>query len=218
MAEQRQPGEQGQPGEPTASGRRRLFGITAVSSLAAGTLVAVAGTRDAVSVEADSDAVALVTAGTTAGDALTMPLVTSLALVVLAAWGVLLVTRGLVRRMAAVLALAASLGALVAALVAQGSLRGTVDDALAQVGASGGASLTGWYVAAVVGAVDLSVSAAIAVWQVPDWPEMGQRYDAPAAPDAGTPFTHADADSPLDLWKAMDEGHDPTDRSPGSAP
>ena len=188
---------------------RRLFGVATLSALAAGTLCAVAGTRAAVSVDAGGDAAAMVTAGTTQGDALAMPLVTSLALVALASWGVLLVTRGRVRRGAAVLALLAGLGTLAAAVVAYGDLQDTVDDALAQVGATGGASVTGWYVAALVGAVDLVLTSALAVWQVPTWPEMGRRYDAPAGAEAVQP---EEEDGPLDLWKAMDEGRDPTDR------
>lgn len=197
------------------SSGRRFFGPAVLAGLASGTLAAVAGTRAAVSVDADSDAVALVTAGTTAGDALTMPLVTSLALVVLAAWGVVLVTRARVRRLAAGLALLASLGTLVAAAVAQGQLRGTVEDSLAQVGAAGGAGVTGWYVAALVGAVVMTASAGLAVRHVRDWPEMGQRYDAPASSSADATRT---TDGSLDLWKAIDQGLDPTDGPSGRAP
>lgn len=193
---------------------RRLFGPTVLAGLASGTLSAVAGTRAAVSIDADPDAVALVTAGTTAGDALTMPLVTSLALVVLAAWGVVLVTRSRVRRLAAGLALLASLGALAAAAVAQGQLRGTVEDSLAQVGATGGAGVTGWYLGALVGTLVMSATAGLAVRHVKDWPEMGQRYDAPAGTSAATRTT----DGSLDLWKAIDQGLDPTDGPSGRAP
>lgn len=198
--------------EQQGSRGRRTFGVVVVSGLAAGTLVAVAGTRAAVSVEADGRSAAMVTAGTTQGDALTMPLVTSLALVALASWGVLLVTRGRVRRLAAVLALLASGGALVAAVVAHGSLHETVEEALAQVGASGSAEVTGWYLAALLGALDLTLTAAMAVWLVPTWPEMGSRYDAPTAVDGSASVPPDDDDSPLDLWRAMDEGRDPTDR------
>lgn len=194
-------------------GPRRLFGVATLSALAAGTLCAVAGTRAAVSVDAEGGAAAMVTAGTAQGDALAMPLVTSLALVALASWGVLLVTRGWVRRATAVLALLAALGTLVAAVLAYSDVTGTVEDALAQVGASGGASVTGWYVAGLVGAVDLVLTSALAVWQVPAWPEMGRRYDAPATETAAG--TSAVGDEPLDLWKAMDEGRDPTE---GHAP
>lgn len=201
-------------GEPPRG--RRLFGPAVLAGLASGTLCAVAGTRAAVSVDADTDAVALVTAGTTAGDALTMPLVTSLALVVLASWGVLLVTRARVRRLAAGLALLASLGTLAAAALAQGQLRGTVEDSLDQVGAAGGAGVTGWYVAALLGAVVMSASAGLAVRHVPDWPEMGQRYDAPVGTAAAR--SASGTDSSLDLWKAIDEGRDPTDGPSGQAP
>ncbi len=187
----------------------RGFGLATLVALAAGTLCAVAGTRAAVEVDADGQAAAMVTAGTGQGDALTMPLVTSLALVALASWGVLLVSRRVVRRSAAVLALLASLGLVAAALVALGDLRGTVEDALTQVGATGGASVTGWYLAAVAGGVVLVAAAGLAVVRVPDWPEMGRRYDSPTGEDGPAP---ADPESSLDLWKAMDEGHDPTDR------
>jgi hypothetical protein len=40
---------------------------------------------------------------------------------------------------------------------------------------------------------------------VPQWPEMGRRYDAPT--DA--PATQ-EIESDRDLWKALDEGRDPT--------
>ena len=188
----------------------RGFGLTTLVALAAGTLCAVAGTRAAVEVDADGQAAAMVTAGTGQGDALTMPLVTSLALVALAAWGVLLVTRRVVRRCAAVLGLLASLGLVAAALVALGDLRATVEDALTQVGATGGASVTGWFLAAVVGGVLLVASAGLAVVQVPGWPEMGSRYDSPTGEERPAP---TEPESALDLWKAMDEGHDPTDRT-----
>lgn len=202
-----------QPQPQPASQRTaaRGFGLTTLVALAAGTVCAVAGTRAAVEVDADGQAAAMVTAGTGQGDALTMPLVTSLALVALASWGVLLVTRRVVRRSAAVLALLASLGLVGAALLALGDLRATVEDALAQVGATGGARVTGWYLAAVAGGVVLAIAAGLAVWRVPGWPEMGSRYDSPTGEERPAP---TEPESSLDLWKAMDEGHDPTDRTP----
>jgi Tryptophan-associated transmembrane protein (Trp_oprn_chp) len=44
---------------------------------------------------------------------------------------------------------------------------------------------------------------------VRSWPEMGSRYDAPGR--------RAEAEDParmeeIDLWRAIDEGRDPTDR------
>ena len=67
--------------------------------------------------------------------------------------------------------------------------------------------LTGWYWLAVVSAFLVLASTVLALRLVRTWPEMGSRYDAPAGPTA-TP-----ADQPtenIDIWKALDEGRDPT--------
>jgi uncharacterized membrane protein (TIGR02234 family) len=40
------------------------------------------------------------------------------------------------------------------------------------------------------------------------WPEMGGRYDAPVGPEP--PAKAPEEQENLDLWKAMDEGRDPT--------
>ena len=47
-------------------------------------------------------------------------------------------------------------------------------------------------------------SSALAVRLVPSWPEMGTRYDAPGS--ALQPLDETD----LDLWRALDQGRDPT--------
>ena len=53
--------------------------------------------------------------------------------------------------------------------------------------------------------------AAIAVRRVGGWPEMGTRYDAPGDQAATRPSADEDDEpSSLDLWKAIDEGRDPT--------
>ena len=64
-------------------------------------------------------------------------------------------------------------------------------------------SLTGWYYACAVGAVLTLAAFLVAVVAAPRWPAMGSRYDAPAARSA-QPRTEQD------LWRALDEGHDPT--------
>ena len=48
------------------------------------------------------------------------------------------------------------------------------------------------------------LGSALLVWTAGWWPRRRSRYDAAAVPVA------ADA-APLDVWKAMDAGHDPTD-------
>lgn len=188
--------------------RRHSFGPVVLLGLAAGTLAAVAGARpwaEGSSGRVDtSDEAAVAQLGT----AQEMPLAIALALVVLACWGALLVTRGRFRRAVAALAALAAAGLVVTCVVGFGSVQDGLAGALRQASGTDTASvsLTGWYVAACVGAL-LSLGATVAaVLLVPGWPEMGQRYDAPSGR-----ATSAGPAGNLDLWKALDEGHDPTD-------
>ncbi len=90
------------------------------------------------------------------------------------------------------------------------TLPDTVIDAVAEQRGSGDAvavDTTAWFWAAAVGTLGSLVATVLAVRWVPHWPEMGSRYDAPGAADR-TP--EAEEASSLDLWKAMDEGRDPT--------
>jgi uncharacterized membrane protein (TIGR02234 family) len=191
---------------------RRTFGPVVLLGLASGTLAAVAGARPWVvdaGASSASDPLGLV------ADAGEMPLASALSLVVLAAWGVLLVTRGRVRRVVAVVGLLAALG--LAATVVTGwlTLPDQVLDAMTaqQPGVDGlGTETAGWFWGAATGALGSVVATALAVRWSPRWPEMGSRYDAPGD---GAPTTESRSDdgadtSHLDLWKAMDEGRDPT--------
>jgi uncharacterized membrane protein (TIGR02234 family) len=196
-----------------AEGRRRTFGPVVLLGLAAGALTAVAGDRPAA--DASGKGASAASGGFVTYDA-HLPVVTALGLVVLACWGVVLVTRGKVRRTVAALGTLASVGALVAVVLAFSQVPDQLRDELQQVGVTDAAiGHTGWYWAAGVGAV-LSVAAtALAAAWVPDWPEMGSRYDAPgAAASAVEPATDPSEQSSLDLWKAMDEGRDPTAGNP----
>lgn len=145
----------------------------------------------------------------------TYPLASAVSLVLLAAWGVLLVTRGRVRRGFAVLAALAAV-ALLATVVSGGlTLPGTAGDDLAtSLGRPRtGSGLTGWFWTSAVAAVVAVVPALAAVRLAPAWPEMGSRYDAPADAAAGAAAT-ARAPGPAteqELWRALDEGRDPTD-------
>ena len=134
------------------------------------------------------------------------PLVIALTLVALAAWGVVLVLRGRVRRWVALLGALACGGALVAVVDA---FDGAQDAALEALAAKGGvgdvsvASLSAWYFVTAVALLVTLAAFAVAVLRAPGWPAMGSRYDAPAARAAGP------AAEP-DMWRAMDDGHDPT--------
>jgi hypothetical protein len=65
--------------------------------------------------------------------------------------------------------------------------------------------LTGWLWLALVGSVAALAAFGAAVRWSPSWPGMARRYDAPGGRSAaGEPSTN------LEIWKAIDEGHDPT--------
>jgi multisubunit Na+/H+ antiporter MnhC subunit len=191
--------------------RRSGFGPTVLAGLAAATLAAVAGTRPWV-VEGGAAPAGEPVPGIDLADPVAsageVPVALALGLVVLAAWGVLLVTRARVRRAVAGLALLASAGLLVAVVVAAVTLPDQVAEAMREQGHDGDPVFSAWFWAAAVAAVVCVAAGALAVRQVPRWPEMGSRYDAPTAAEAG-PVEPAERTN-LDLWKSMDEGHDPT--------
>jgi uncharacterized membrane protein (TIGR02234 family) len=176
--------------------RRTFVPVVLVAGLAAGAL-AMAGTQPWHSAtgegvyECEAPCV-----GVSSGDAGAS---WAFGLVMLAALGVVLVSRGRFRRLVASVGLLAAAGGVVIAVgevVAGG-------DQLRDVAERAGATAvevqpTGWLVVGVVatGVSVLAWLAAVAYGR--HWPEMGGRYDTPS-------------DSPPeDLWKAMDQGHDPT--------
>jgi uncharacterized membrane protein (TIGR02234 family) len=127
-----------------------------------------------------------------------------LALVALAAWGAVLVLRRRGRRVVAVLGLLAALGAAVAVVTSAGDA-----DEVAS-GMLGGASdvtvsTSAWPAVTVAAALLAAAAFAVALVRAPGWPEMSTRYDSPS--DGGR---EADSMSDAELWRALDEGHDPT--------
>ena len=135
-----------------------------------------------------------------------VPLAGALGLVALACWGVVLVTRARVRRVVAALGALVAAGLVVTAVLGRASALDSARAATVVLGsarprptspAGGGrpSSAPCWPSPRLVVAVRFCGS----------WPEMGSRYDAPATrPQA------EDLDE-LDLWRAIDQGHDPTD-------
>jgi uncharacterized membrane protein (TIGR02234 family) len=137
------------------------------------------------------------------------PLAAALGLVSLAAWGVVLVLRGRSRRVVAVVGLLAALGSLAATVPGFTAAQDAAVEAALARGATGdtlAVHLTAWYYACGGGALLAAAALAVAVVRSPRWPAMGSRYDAPsgrARPAAGTGTQE-------DMWRALDEGRDPT--------
>ncbi len=198
---------------PVRDPRRRTFGPVVLLGLAAGTLAAVAGNR--AWARGHGQAADRLAGMPLADEAGKVPAAGALALVVLACWGVVLVTRGRVRRAVAALGALASVGILVTVVTGWSSAVDSLRSDLAQVGTVGSVDHTAWAWLTGVAALASLAATVLAVRWAPGWPEMGSRYDAPtagggAAPaEPGEPADPADRSS-LDLWKAMDEGRDPT--------
>jgi len=129
------------------------------------------------------------------------PGVTALALVALAAWGVILVTRGIVRRVVAVLGVLAAGAPVPAVWSTRHHLLATHD----------GSSGTAWPWVALIALVISVASFLVAIRKAPTWPEMGTKYDAPTGVTGGAiASAPLEEQSSIDLWKSLDEGHDPT--------
>jgi uncharacterized membrane protein (TIGR02234 family) len=191
---------------------RRTFGPVVLLGLAGAGLAAVAASKAWVA----GSSSAAVTSGAMsfgAGDHGESPLALALALVLLATWGVVLVTRGRFRLVVAVLGAAAALGFAVTTAAAPWQLRDSLERAILE--ATGAPerdiSVTAWWWAAVVASVLACVASAACVRWVRHWPEMGAKYDNPAG--SGVAEDAGDAPVPtenIDIWKALDEGRDPT--------
>ncbi|WP_370287493.1 Trp biosynthesis-associated membrane protein [Nocardioides sp.] len=229
MAEAPTTGPGSGPGEPSSGPAvaehrgRGLFGPTVLLGLAASGGAAVGGHRPMLAVPAETVTAAGGLATALADRSAEFPLAGALALVSLACWGALLVTRGVVRRLVAGLAALACSGILlvlvVGGLVQDDSAAADLATQLALNPAAISVERTGWYWVTLVSAVPALLAAVVAVRLLPSWPEMGTRYDsptgAPASPGARTPVGEDDGErSNLDLWKSLDEGRDPTAEEP----
>ncbi len=184
--------------------RDRSFGPVVLGGLAAAALTAVGSARDWAVATGDNAGVPVTGA---ADGARSAPVALALALVALAAWGVLLVVRGRVRQVVAAVGALAAGGVVIAVVGAFGGVQGDAIEAAQAAGATSDAfssGLGGWYWTTTVAAVLSTVALVVAVLKAPGWPAMGARYDSPAV------AREASATSGEDLWKALDEGRDPT--------
>lgn len=184
--------------EQRDSGR---FGAVVLAGLATSGMTAVAAAQPWYRAAGEYRVIGLSDAGSEAD----MPLALACALVALAAWGVVLVTGATARRTVLVVGMLAGLGVLACVVRAPVLLPDQIADRLGAADAE--IQQTGWYVVTCV-AVVLVLAAMVVGWRLaPRWPTMSSRYDAPAV---GSPRAASGEADELALWKALDEGRDPT--------
>lgn len=203
------------PQKGPQNGRSRTFGPVIVLGLASGVVVAVAGNQ-AATAAAGERAQSFAAAGFVIYDA-RMPAATAAALVVLACWGVVLVSRGWFRRATAALGALAAAGAVAAVAAGGASSAHDLRRSFSEAGYVGVVvHHTAWFWTAALGSVLTLVASVLAVRLIPQWPEMGTRYDAPTGAGTRTdigqpsPVEQLEDQTSIDLWKAFDEGRDPT--------
>ena len=188
-----------------STAQRRTFGPVVLIGVLAAALAAVASSKK----WAELGSVDAKIVATWIGSSGELPAASALSLAALASWGALLVSRGRWRRWIAVLGLVIALGSLATAIVgytrAPHDLRQAAENSLGNA-LSSSPSLTGWYWAAVVADLIVVLALLVAVRDAPAWPTMSSRYDAPSGAKEST-----ETKSSLDVWKALDQGTDPTD-------
>ncbi len=139
------------------------------------------------------------------------PLAAALALVVVTGSIAVLATGGRVRRAVGVLVVLAAGGAIISLLDGRRALESAIGDAVTESPAYTGAgsvarSGTSWDFWTFVAFAVAAALGAVVVALAPRWPTMSGRYDAPSStPAPAAPRTEAD------IWKALDEGRDPTE-------
>lgn len=198
-------------GEPTANeGRaRRWYAPTVLGLLAAGGAAFLAASRQWVGATVASDGLPSDTIEVTGSQAI--PLVGALALVVVTAALAVLATGGRIRRGVGVITVLAAATGLWVVVTGGGAVDRAFADAVEQSPAFTGGDVPPssqsllW---PIVAGVAFTIATALGVLTVAvghRWSAMSRRYEAPAGTAPTQPKTEAD------IWKALDEGRDPTE-------
>ncbi len=138
----------------------------------------------------------------------------ALGLALLAAFGAVLATRGWVRRGLGAAIVLGSIVVLILAATAPADPTHALAAELSAKGWTGGGFGSGtepWRWIVVAGAAAAGVAGAGVARFGGSWVSMGARYDAPAAATRATqPDQAADVLTEAEVWKAIDQGRDPT--------
>lgn len=143
------------------------------------------------------------------------PLAGALGVVVLAAFGAIIATKGWVRRGLGLLITVASLIVLVAAIHPGGASE-ALEAGLSNKGWTGGdysTSTQGWRWVVLVASLVCAIAGAAVARLGGRWSTMGKEYDAPTRgprSSGSTTTAGGEAMSEADVWREIDQGRDPT--------
>ena len=187
---------------------RRLYAPVVLGTLAAGGLAFLAASRTWAHVTVATDGLPSDSVDVTGSDA--QPIVPALALVVVAAALAVLASSPRVRRAVGGFTVLVALAAAAAVVLGGSSLDHAVDHAVRESPAYTGTgdhdfTASAWRYVTVVAFVLAAALGGVTARLGAIWPTMSSRYDAPAARPAVT-----SPQSDAEMWKALDEGHDPT--------
>ena len=187
---------------------RRLYAPVVLGTLAAGGLAFFAASRTWAHVRIATDGLPSDSVDVTGADA--QPLVSALALVVVTAALAVLAASPRVRRVVGVFTVLVAAAGAVIVLLGGSSLDNAVDHAVKASPAYTGTgdhdfTTSAWKYVAALAFMIAAVLGGITAKLGASWPTMSSRYDAPAARPAVTA-----PQSDAEMWKALDEGRDPT--------
>ena len=187
---------------------RRLYAPVVLGTLAAGGLAFFAASRTWAHVRVATDGLPSDSVDVTGADA--QPLVSALALVVVTAALAVLAASPRLRRAVGVFTVLVAVTAAVTVLLGGSSLDNAVDHAVEASPAYTGTgdhdfTTSAWKYVTAIAFVIAAVLGAVTAKLGATWPTMSGRYDAPAARPAVTA-----PESDAEMWKALDEGRDPT--------
>ena len=202
----------------TGRNQRRAYAAAVLGGVAAGAVMFFAASGTWASVEVAPPGMTADTVEVSGSSA--VPLVGAMAFVVMAGSVAVVASGGWLRRAIGVVIVLAGCAAAFAVVTAGGAVDDSLHDEVASsTSMTGGAGqedalgrkadTTPWRWAAFAGAlVAIGIGGAVAA-RGGDWPRMGQRYEAPGA-RRERPETPAEDRDVGDLWKALDDGEDPT--------